>query len=342
MLLSSASSIITSRGLADIIEVQDQVDLQCQTEDGFKMVVPKGTTVGEADECGEGECQKEGTLTLELAPCPQGLTSTSQWVEVTCKDCPSQSSLVHGLIAFPDKTLQTFPTTVSGSYYTLNELGFLGPVQGLICELKHDSAASKMSMVNPPVPSVAKVAPISAASDPVPAVIHEDPVNLLAPNCAETIIVNAAKKTVANLFKNRSLSGGRCALGVRESLQKSQVGDIEGSLGNAADYLETLKKHGFVDSGLRDPNIAPAGAVIIFEGPKSQAYFKNGKFGHPAGSWLGHVTIKGGDGFYYTDGRTKEPAIGWSHGKNVEHIRNVAGIYVPNAALISEYKSKCK
>lgn len=160
-------------------------------------------------------------------------------------------------------------------------------------------------------------------------------------SCAEEIILAAAKKNVADNFHNQPESGGECAYGVRTSLQQSSVGGIRGGIGNAIDFLQSLPPYGFEDSGLRDPNTSPPGAIIIFSGPNSSQYLKTGKYGSPPGDWLGHVTIKGDDGYYYTDGRTAEPAIGWENGKNVEGIRDVAGIYVPGDMLVAEYADKC-
>ncbi|MGZ3653459.1 MAG: hypothetical protein ACXVB9_10585 [Bdellovibrionota bacterium] len=159
--------------------------------------------------------------------------------------------------------------------------------------------------------------------------------------CAERILLLAAKKNVANQFHNSPTSGGLCAMGVRTSLQSSKVGGVTGSLGNAIDFLRSLKPHGFVDNGERDPKAAPAGSVLIFSGPNTPAYLHGGGYGKPAGNWLGHVTIKGDDGRYYTDGRTREPALGWTNGINVQKRRNMAGIYIPGDTLAKLYQGKC-
>lgn len=47
---------------------------------------------------------------------------------------------------------------------------------------------------------------------------------------------------------------------------------------------------------------APPGTVVIFRGPYSGANYRVGNY--PAGNWVGHVTVKGDDGLWYTDGRT--------------------------------------
>jgi len=159
--------------------------------------------------------------------------------------------------------------------------------------------------------------------------------------CAERTLLLAAKKNVASQFHNSPTSGGLCAMGVRTSLQASKVGSVTGSLGNAIDFLRALKPHGFIDNGARDPKSAPAGSVLIFSGPNTPAYLKNGSYGKPAGNWLGHVTIKGDDGRYYTDGRTLEPALGWTNNVNVQKRRNMAGIYIPGDALAQKYLGKC-
>lgn len=160
-------------------------------------------------------------------------------------------------------------------------------------------------------------------------------------NCAQRLILIAAKKNVEENFGNSSSSKGYCALGVRTSLQLSLVGDVTGPLGNAIDFINTLPTHGFIDSGIRDPLMAPAGAVIVLSGPKSDEYFKTGKFAKPPGDWLGHVTIKGDDGLFYTDGRTQEPALGWAGGQNTQGIRNVVAVFVPNSILVNKFKDSC-
>jgi hypothetical protein len=159
--------------------------------------------------------------------------------------------------------------------------------------------------------------------------------------CAERTILLAAKKNVAQKYGNSPVSGGYCAMGVRTSLQLSRVGRVTDGLGNAIDYLRTIKPHGFVDSGGRDPRKAAPGAILVFSGPHTPDYLKNGRYGKPAGDWLGHVTIKGDDGRYYTDGRTREPAVGWANGVTQEHRRNIAGAFVPGSALAAEYAGKC-
>jgi hypothetical protein len=165
----------------------------------------------------------------------------------------------------------------------------------------------------------------------------------LAPgeNCAEVLILAAAKTNVAKNFHNAPESGGQCAYGVRTSLQSSGVGGITGGIGNAIDFLKSLPAYGFVEVAATDPNKAIPGSVIVFAGPDSASYLATGKYGAPPGNWLGHVTIKGDDGFYYTDARTAEAAIGWEKGVDVERIRTVAGIFVPSAALAAKYADQC-
>lgn len=163
----------------------------------------------------------------------------------------------------------------------------------------------------------------------------------LPENCAQALILTAAKKNVKEKYNNRPYGGGYCALGVRQSLQLSKVGSITGGLGNAIDYVNNLPPHGFVATGNKDPKTAPPGAVIVFSGPHSADYLKDGDYGSPIGDWVGHVTIKGDDGYYYTDGRTDEPANGWSNDRNVSKKRNVAAIFVPGAGLVTQYNGKC-
>ncbi len=162
-----------------------------------------------------------------------------------------------------------------------------------------------------------------------------------SPSCAELLILAAAKKNVAQRFGNAPESGGRCAYGVRTSLELSRVGGVDAGLGNAIDYLDSLPPHGFVDSGVRDPNAAVPGSVIVFSGPYSARYLATGHYGIPAGDWLGHVTIKGDDGYYYTDGRTAEPALGWENGRDVEKTRVVSAVFTPDPALTAAFAHSC-
>ena len=165
--------------------------------------------------------------------------------------------------------------------------------------------------------------------------------DILSQNCARVKVLESAKKSVARNWGNRPNSGGQCALGVRQSLQLSKVGGVNQGLGHAADYINSIKKYGYVDTGIRDLNQAPAGAVIVFSGPRTNEYFRTRRMSRPYGEWVGHVAIKGDDGFYYTDGRTRDAAIGWRGSKNVGKVRNVIGVFVPGNALIVEYRGKC-
>jgi uncharacterized protein YgiM (DUF1202 family) len=134
-----------------------------------------------------------------------------------------------------------------------------------------------------------------------------------AESCGRKLILAAAKASVKSRWGNKPSSGGLCALGVRLSLQRVKNLGVNGALGNAIDFRGSLRNLGFVDSKIRDPNQAPPGAVIVFEGPRTPVYLRTGYEGPRGhkGNYLGHVTIKGDDGRYYTDGRTAEPSLGW-------------------------------
>lgn len=205
--------------------------------------------------------------------------------------------------------------------------------------------------VTPPVTPVQPPAPVATpaptprpqpVATPAPTPRPASSFNPLAPSCALTKVLVSAKKHVASRWWNRSTSGGQCALGVRGSLQSSGVGGIQEGLGNAIDYINTIKKYGYIDAGTKDISKAPAGAVIVFSGPRTAEYFRTGHMSRPYGNYVGHVAIKGGDGWYYTDGRTREPAIGWSGGVNRSGIRNVAAIFVPGPSLVEKYAGRCQ
>lgn len=208
-----------------------------------------------------------------------------------------------------------------------------------VCNPGAAAAAAKPAAEQVPLPRPRPVPSQPAA--PAAPVASGDIAALLAPNCAKAKILVGAKTVVAKTYRNRTRLGGKCALGVRQSLQKSDVGDINGGIGHAIDLARSLKDHGYVDIGSKDPNTAPPGAVIVLSGPKTSRYFRNGKIGRPAGDYVGHVVIKGDDGWYYTDGRTKEVAIGWSKGRNVSRVRNVYSILVPGHDVVNKFKDQC-
>lgn len=139
--------------------------------------------------------------------------------------------------------------------------------------------------------------------------------------CYGQVILKAAKKHVETRYANRSYSGGRCAFGVRNSLQKAGVNRV-GALGHAIEYYKrstrtsgTLGQLGFVNeiSKYKTAAKAPPGSVLVFKGPKTAEYLANpGRHnarGKTTGRYVGHVTIKGDDDYYYTDGRTVNPAV---------------------------------
>ena len=159
--------------------------------------------------------------------------------------------------------------------------------------------------------------------------------------CARSVILSATKKSVKKVWGNRSYGGGKCALGVRLSLQESRVGGISGGIGHAIDFKQRLTSFGFVDTGIRDVKKAPPGSVIVLDGPHTAKYLRTGRMSRPFGNYVGHVTIKGDDGFYYTDGKTPEVAIGWANDKNESKIRNVVAIMVPGESLARAYEGRC-
>src|ERR1700722_18285639 len=73
-----------------------------------------------------------------------------------------------------------------------------------------------------------------------------------ADNCALGKVLSSAKEVAAKEFGNRTMSRGVCALGVRMALQASGIGNVHGSLGNAADFVRSLAKHGFKETSSRD------------------------------------------------------------------------------------------
>lgn len=160
--------------------------------------------------------------------------------------------------------------------------------------------------------------------------------------CYRNQLLSVAKVKVAAWYGNRGYSAGFCATGVRQIMTAAGMNPI-GKLGDAYHWKRDgkLKQLGFKDiyyPGMR-PDQAPPGAILIFRGPKTLE--TNGRLpprrkrrGLGAGNWVGHVTIAGGNGYYYTDGRTIDPAV---------RNRFLAGVFVPEScAMCSErVKRKC-
>lgn len=140
--------------------------------------------------------------------------------------------------------------------------------------------------------------------------------------CFQRELLKAAKTQVRVKYGNRPYSAGRCARGVRESMDRAGMNMGQG-LGHAIDFHAKgrLAAKGFVNriSQYPNPKNAPAGAILVFSGPKSKQYLRNGRFAKPWGDYLGHVTIKGDDGKYYTDARTANAAV---------RNRYLVGVYV--------------
>jgi hypothetical protein len=149
--------------------------------------------------------------------------------------------------------------------------------------------------------------------------------------CLRNLILQSAKNTVRRLYGNRSFSVGKCAQGVRFILNGSGMIN-SGGMGDAVTWHITgkLRREGFeniMSKGYNARN-APPGAILIFRGPLTNMSSPSGglpprylRRGRGAGTWVGHVSVKGevADRFY-TDGRT-EAAAGYN--------RELVGVYVP-------------
>lgn len=155
--------------------------------------------------------------------------------------------------------------------------------------------------------------------------------------CVRSEILKAAKNVVRNQFGNRSRSKGQCAYGVRRILDKAGLNN-GGGLGHAIDYHArgTLARKGFVNKiGRYNAYNAPPGAILVFSGPYTKNYLRNGRMSRPYGNYVGHITVKGDDGRYYTDGRTVDPAIA---------NRYLVGVYVPEntSRMPASIRRKCQ
>lgn len=157
--------------------------------------------------------------------------------------------------------------------------------------------------------------------------------------CFNKSLLESAKSQARSEWGNRARSGGQCALGVRKMLQHAKIHPGAGGLGHAIDFHAKgrLKGLGYTNVISKYPSVskAPAGAILVFSGPNTKQYLRSGTMRKPYGDWVGHVTIKGDDGYFYTDGRTKAAA-----GKN----RTLVGVYVLNetSGLPSKAKQKAE
>lgn len=155
--------------------------------------------------------------------------------------------------------------------------------------------------------------------------------------CVRNEILKSAKSVVRRTFGNRPASKGKCALGVRLILDHAGVNNGVG-LGHAIDYHAkgVMKRKGFVNKiGQYNAQNAPPGAILVFKGPNTASYLRNGRMSRPYGNYVGHVTVKGDDGRYYTDGRTVAPAIA---------NRTLVGVYVPEdiSKMSPAIRRKCR
>lgn len=169
-----------------------------------------------------------------------------------------------------------------------------------------------------------------------------------AEKCYSQALLSTAKKWAPH----RDHSVGKCARGVRTFLNHAGIyGDYSDGLGDAIDYhvygkLKALGFKNFIDQ-YPTPYAAPAGAILVFAGPYLTDYLRNGKShisrrgGRLLGDWLGHITVKGDNGLYYTDGRTREPAIGWPRNRK---RRRLVGVYLMEhctAACSQQLRNRC-
>lgn len=158
--------------------------------------------------------------------------------------------------------------------------------------------------------------------------------------CYSMMLLNAAKDHVRKKFGNRDPSGGQCALGVRGSLDAANMNNGVG-LGHAIEFQSNkkLEQLGFrnVMNASMDADNAPVGSVLVFAGPRTDEYLANpGAFrgNEINGSTVGHVTIKGDDGYFYTDGKTPEAAV---------NNRRLVGVFTMSKCTLcpAEMKSQC-
>jgi hypothetical protein len=135
--------------------------------------------------------------------------------------------------------------------------------------------------------------------------------------CGEWVqkILNDTEKTYPGFNRTPipGAGGGRYPIATNFSEGFGGKTDISGKQTiNGTGFLD---RNGWTKLSVSRPEEAPPGSVIIFRGPKDPFGYKDSRNPRnnlpayvpgmrPAGDWVGHVTIKGDDGLWYTDGRT--------------------------------------
>lgn len=164
-------------------------------------------------------------------------------------------------------------------------------------------------------------------------------------------LLAASKAVVKKVYGNRQYGGGYCGVGVGKIINGAgfNVAQWGRHAINYENYI--LKERGWkklpisVDyppgkldwekvkaAQQKAIKKAPPGSVLVFSGgctpdyvdpqtKERRSYFKPYKtWCRSDGDKLGHVTVKGDDGFFYTDGRTQEPSV---------PNRFLVGVWVP-------------
>ena len=178
----------------------------------------------------------------------------------------------------------------------------------------------------PPRPLLAKIDPTHIAGADT-----RTPATSSASDCMRKVLLESAKSVARTKYGNRPYSVGKCARGVGNMLRAAGLSKTN-SIGDAisfhnAGHLRRLGFKNIMHPGMT-PEKAPPGAVLVFRGPMTVMSHYNGglprrrfRRGRGAGTWVGHITIKGEVADrYYTDGRTEDPAVA---------NRFLVAVYVP-------------
>jgi hypothetical protein len=165
--------------------------------------------------------------------------------------------------------------------------------------------------------------------------------------CYSNQLLETARHIVRNRYGNQSASAGRCAVGVRTSIAAAGIygGGSQGP--GAINYQGGVMKAFGFENFIKEyptPQSAPPGAVLIFAGPQSDRYLTRG-YNDGTGNTLGHITIKGdskhGDDWYYTDGRTKQPAVGWPKSTTRRRLVGVWLMQKCTSTCSKQLREKC-
>jgi hypothetical protein len=166
-------------------------------------------------------------------------------------------------------------------------------------------------------------------------------------NCAQQALVDGAKR----FGKHRNGFGKWCSQVVSNIIQgvEKKFPNFNGTpweRNDAVYQAQQLANDGYEKlSGITNANInsAPPGTIVIFNGNNNRDSTtanditplpgRRHRGGQGAGNWVGHIAIRGDDGFWYADGRTRMATFN-------DAIRPLRAAFIPGQTQIAACSGK--